>query len=138
MASRRLDDLAPPVRRAALELLEAVRDNGLELLIYCTVRSNEEQAALYAQGRTKPGRRVTNAPPGQSMHNPDKNGHSWAFDAVPLRAGKPLWDDDQALALVGKLGQAAGLEWSGAWSVFPEKVHFQGTKKMIEDAQWAA
>ena len=42
---------------------------------YCQVRftwvlrTNEEQDAFYAQGRTKPGTKVTNAKAGQSYHN---------------------------------------------------------------------
>src|ERR1043165_556102 len=34
-----------------------------------TLRTFEEQNALYAQGRTKPGQIVTNAKGGQSYHN---------------------------------------------------------------------
>ena len=53
MASRSLDDLAAPVKSAALAMLARCRAAGLEVLIYCTLRSNDEQAALWrmlAQG----------------------------------------------------------------------------------------
>lgn len=52
---------------------------GIRLRITQTLRTIEEQDALYAQGRTKPGKKVTNARGGSSYHN-------WgvAFDFVIL------------------------------------------------------
>jgi peptidoglycan L-alanyl-D-glutamate endopeptidase CwlK len=100
--------------------------DGVEVLIYCTLRSVQEQAQLYAIGRTKPGVRVTNAAPGMSGHNPDKNGKAWAFDAVPLLAGRPQWGDQRALKKMGELGEAAGLLWSGRWvGDLKEVFHFE-------------
>lgn len=126
MASRSLDDLAAPVRAAALAMLAKCQTAGIDLLIYCTLRSNSEQAALYAQGRTKPGVVVTNAGQGQSMHNPDKNGKAWAFDAVPLINGKAAWDNAPLIDKVGLIGEACGLEWAGRWrGAMRERVHFQ-------------
>jgi peptidoglycan L-alanyl-D-glutamate endopeptidase CwlK len=130
MASRSLDDLAPPVKAAALRMVELCKGHTsggqpLGVLIYCTMRSNAEQAALYAQGRTTPGPVLTNAGPGQSLHNPDKHGKAWAFDAVPTLGGKPMWSDNAALRLMGLAGKEAGLEWAGDWHGFKERVHFQ-------------
>ena len=53
--SRRLEDLDPAVQWRAHALVKAAKDAGIDLLITSTYRSKEEQAALYAQGRTKPG-----------------------------------------------------------------------------------
>ena len=104
------------------------------LLIYCTLRSDAEQAALYAQGRTAPGVIVTNARAGESLHNPDANGHANAFDAVPMRGGKPLWDDRDALLKIGQLGEAAGLVWAGRWAgKLRERVHFQASPAMLRN-----
>lgn len=126
MASRSLDDLAAPVRAGAVAMLAKCRAEGIDLLIYCTLRSNSEQAALYAQGRTKPGVVVTNARPGQSMHNPDKTGKSRAFDAVPLVNGKAAWDNAALVEKVGLIGEACGLDWAGRWrGPLRERVHFQ-------------
>lgn len=131
MASRSLDVLAQPVRIAALGLLRECELQGVELLIYCTLRSNLEQADLYAIGRTKAGKILTNARPGQSLHNPDESGQAWAFDAVPLLHGKTLFDDDAKLVTVGRLGEICGLEWAGRWSgKLKEKVHFQIRRKV--------
>ena len=126
MASRSLIDLAAPVRHAAMAFQAACHARGLNALIYCTLRSNEEQAALYAQGRTAPGRIVTNAAPGVSLHNPDAAGHAWAFDAVPILHGVALWSDDDALLTMGICGESVGLTWAGRWrGPLKEKVHFQ-------------
>lgn len=55
------------------EKWEIFRENvknsaGCDIFPYCGYRSPEEQERLYAQGRTKPGKIVTNAKPGQSKH----------------------------------------------------------------------
>lgn len=126
MASRSLVDLAGPVRHAAMAFQNECHRRGLVALIYCTLRSMDEQAALYAQGRTRPGAIVTNARPGQSRHNPDADGLAWAFDAVPLRGGIALWDDLDALALMGECGEYVGLTWAGRWrGKLRERVHFE-------------
>lgn len=143
MSSRKLTDLHPLVRPLVERFLRSCVKEGIDLLVTCTYRSDEEQARLYAIGRTKPGRRVTNAKPGQSMHNFTVGGKSasLAVDVVPLRYGKPVWgmtgdgidndpsddmrDDLELWQRVGKLGEAAGLEWAGRWKRFPEFPHFQ-------------
>ncbi len=126
MASRSLDDLAAPVKVRASQFLRDCELVGMEVLIYCTLRSNEEQAELYARGRTRAGVIVTNAQPGQSLHNPDAHGKAWAFDAVPMLAGKPMWKDEKLLLAMGQCGERAGLEWAGRWrGKMRESVHFQ-------------
>lgn len=125
--SRSIDDMIPPAAARARRFLQAANDNGIDLLVTSTLRDHAAQAALYAQGRTKPGRIVTNAKPGQSWHN-------WgcALDVVPLRNGKPVWGttadpDRQLWERVGQLGEQAGLEWAGRWRRFREFAHFQYT-----------
>lgn len=136
--SRRIEDLHPTVAAMAFNLLSKCKQAGIDIIITSTYRDHESQAALYAQGRTAPGRKVTNARPGQSWHN-------WrlAFDVVPLRNGKPVWgtagngidndptdDDRDDLELwqrVGAIGESVGLEWAGRWTSFREFPHFQYT-----------
>lgn len=126
--SRSPDDLHLLVRPLFDRFLELVEREGLDVLVTCTWRSPAEQAALYAQGRTAPGKVVTRARPGQSMHNCTVQGHpaSLAFDVVPLRHGKPVWATKDPLWLeVGQLGEEAGLAWAGRWKTFREYPHFQ-------------
>lgn len=124
LTSRNLADLLPPVEVRARALVARCAVEGIDLLVTCTYRDDAAQAALYAQGRTKPGRKVTNAKPGQSYHQ-----HRVAFDVVPLRDGKPVWDaSDPVWRRVGELGEDLGLEWAGRWTRFREYPHFQYTQ----------
>lgn len=121
--SRKLEDLHPAVRKRVEAFLEAAKGEGITLLVTSTYRDFAAQQALYDQGRTKPGNKVTNAKPGQSFHN-----FRCAVDVVPMRNGKPVWDDkDPVWQEVGRLGEAAGLEWAGRWRKFREYPHFQYT-----------
>jgi len=121
--SRSLDDLLPPVKERVEKFLNAAKDAGIDLLITSTYRDNASQNVLYAQGRTTPGKKVTNAKAGQSWHN-----YRCAVDVVPVVAGKPRWDvKDEVWQQVGALGKAAGLEWAGDWKKFKEYPHFQYT-----------
>jgi len=55
MSSRKLTDLHPQMQPLVTRFLANARAAGIDLLVTCTYRSNEEQTALYAIGRTKPG-----------------------------------------------------------------------------------
>jgi len=120
--SRSLDDLQPEFRALVDPWLAACKAQGIDLLVTCTLRTMAEQEALYEQGRTKPGRVVTNAKPGESAHN-----YGLAVDVVPLVNGKPVWDAmDPLWQTVGDLGMSHRLEWLGApHSPFFECAHFQ-------------
>lgn len=124
--SRKLEDLHPTVRAKVQQFIQKCDEAGIDLLVTSTYRDNESQAELYAQGRTKPGKIVTKAKPGQSWHN-------WrvAVDVVPLRNGKPVWGttgaDGELWQKVGEIGESVGLEWAGRWKTFKEFAHFQYT-----------
>ena len=124
--SRDPAELHPAVLKRAMAFLAECNKQGIEILITSTYRDHESQAALYAQGRTVPGKKVTNAKPGQSWHN-----HRCAFDIVPMRHGKPVWgtagEDGKLWERVGQIGEACGLEWAGRWNKFREYAHFQHT-----------
>jgi len=96
---------------------------NIDILITSTYRDNESQNALYAQGRTQPGKIVTNARAGESWHN-----YRCAVDVVPIINGKPCWDTKNSVwQEVGRIGKEAGLEWAGDWKRFKEFPHFQYT-----------
>ena len=119
--SRKIEDLHPFVQGLAKKFISECKKHGVEILITSTYRDKECQDALYAQGRTKPGKVVTNAKAGQSWHN-------WcvAFDVVPLVNGKPDWDNDVLWHKIGEIGKSIGLEWGGEWK-FKDLPHFQYT-----------
>ena len=121
--SRSLDDLLPQVHVRAEKLIMLCKDAGIDLLVTSTYRDKEAQDALYAQGRTKPGKIVTKAKGGESFHN-----YRCAFDVVPLINGKPVWDDTNPIwAEVSRFAKIVGLDWAGDWKTFREAPHFQYT-----------
>lgn len=120
--SRSLSDLHPRVRALCEAFIAKCDEAGIDVLITSTYRDLESQAALYAQGRTAPGNRVTNAKPGQSFHN-----YRVAFDFVPLVNGKAQWSDVALFQKCGALAESVGLEWAGRWKAFNELAHCQFT-----------
>ena len=120
--SRSLDDLRPVMRPMVDPWLADCRAQGIDILVTCTLRTMDEQAKLYAQGRTSPGPIVTNAKAGQSAHN-----YGLAMDVVPIVNGKPDWTGVGPIWVeLSNLGQARGLQWLGAPdSPFKEQAHFQ-------------
>ena len=121
--SRNINDLLPNVKVRVEKFIELCDEEGIDLLITSTYRDNESQEALYEQGRTRPGKIVTNAKSGESWHN-----YRCAIDIVPLVNGKPNWDgSDPIWEKIGELGEQAGLEWAGRWHSFKELAHFQYT-----------
>jgi peptidoglycan L-alanyl-D-glutamate endopeptidase CwlK len=121
--SRNLNELIPIVQAMAHKFLSACTDAGIDVLITSTYRDNESQNALYAQGRTTPGKFITNAKGGESMHN-----YRCAFDFVPMIYGKAVWDDIDLFRKCGEIAEKVGLDWSGKWSGrFRELAHCQYT-----------
>jgi peptidoglycan L-alanyl-D-glutamate endopeptidase CwlK len=121
--SRKINDLEPLVAMLCQQFVEECEKQGISVIITSTYRGLEEQAALYAIGRTKPGNRVTNAKPGQSMH-----GYRIAFDFVPIIHGKAVWNNSELFTKCGEIGEKVGLEWSGRWKIMRESCHFQVTQ----------
>lgn len=127
MASKDIKDCDEELQKLIALFLEKCKAINFDILIYCTYRSDKEQEELFSIGRTLPGKRITNARAGQSKHNATKNGKpaSKAFDAVPIKKGKALWNDNNAIELMGSIGESVGLVWAGRWKSFKERVHFE-------------
>lgn len=120
--SRKIEDLHPHVATLARKMIAAAKKEGIDVLVTSTYRDAESQNYLYAQGRTRPGKIVTNARAGQSWHN-----HRLAFDVVPIVGGKAQWNDLRTFKRLGEIGKSVGLEWAGDWKTFKEMPHFQWT-----------
>lgn len=129
ITSRSLDDLNKRVAQLAQQFVSACAHENIDIIITSTYRDKEAQDALFAKGRTKPGKIITNARGGESFHN-----HHVAFDFVPVRAGKACWDDVALFKHCGELAESVGLEWSGRWSgKFKELAHCQFTNGLTID-----
>lgn len=132
--SREITDLLPLVAEKALLFLRKCREEHIHVHITSTYRSFDEQDALYAQGRTKPGGKVTNAKGGQSYHN-----YRLAFDVVPIVNNVAVWDNEKLWVALGEIGISIGLEWGGSWKSFKDKPHFQYTQGLtLADLQSGA
>lgn len=121
MSSRSLTDLRPVFGAKATAWLDECIHAGLSPLVTCTFRSMVEQADLYAQGRDKPGKIVTNARPGQSAHN-----FGLALDFVPIISGKPEWSGrDPSWRAIIAIAQKHGMESLADNPKFRELAHLQ-------------
>jgi peptidoglycan L-alanyl-D-glutamate endopeptidase CwlK len=95
-----------------------------------TLRTFKEQDDLFAQGRTKPGKKVTKAKGGQSFHN-----YGFALDIVLIIDGKKAsWDtikdfDGDATAdwmEIVAIFKKYNWVWGGVWN-FKDDPHFEKT-----------
>ena len=124
-----IDTLAPAFQKRVRGWCTEMVNSKIPPLIYCGRRTMEEQAALYAIGRSAPGKVVTKARAGESFHN-----YGLAFDWVPLKPAPkdPTmlvvdWEDDTAF----RIGEHIGLSFELAAISF-ETGHLQAA----EYASW--
>lgn len=83
----------------------------LTVILTQALRTHKEQDALYAQGRTRPGKIVTNARGGQSLHN-----YGLAFDvAFRAKDGTIDWNDLAPFREFAVIAKSNGLAWGGDW-----------------------
>ena len=115
--------LLPKAQEAARQfmatVLPAMEKKGATVKIISGTRTYEEQDALYAKGRTKPGPRVTNARAGYSWHN---FGIAWD---IGIFRGREYLEESPLYRECGEIGRSLGLEWGGDWKSFPDELHFQ-------------
>src|SRR6266849_4742595 len=118
--SRAIEDLEPDTRAKCVALLQACSNAGFPLLVVATYRSFEEQEALYAKGRSRPGPMVTHARAGDSWHN-----YRRAFDVCFLLSdGKISWTGPWSD--VAEIGRSIGLTWGGDWQAGKQdRPHFE-------------
>lgn len=118
--NRRIEDLHPSIRDRARAFINTVQDKlGIKLRLTDGLRTFEEQASLYAKGRSKGGSIVTYARAGESYHN-----YGLAFDVVPIEDGQPQYNTDQWKAIADIAKSEYGFKWGGDFQNLDDKPHF--------------
>jgi len=128
-------DAQSKAREWLLKCLEA----GINVKIITGTRTYKEQDALYAQSRTTPGPKVTDAPAGYSWHN---FGVGWDF-VVFDADGQPQWESP-LMEKCGRIAESLGLEWGGQWTGFQDTPHIQiktgctlaEARQRVKDGKW--
>jgi len=133
----RIKLLHPKLREEATEIYEEICE-ALKGKAMCrfshTLRTFAEQDALFAQGRTKPGKIVTKAKGGQSYHNyglaidivllVDKDGNgtfeSAVWDTKTDFDGDKVSDWMEVVTIFKRYGWTAGIDWK-----FIDPPHFE-------------
>ena len=127
---RDVKQLHPDLQKKITQLQDLCKKNGITIGISECLRTVAEQDAFYAQGRTKPGIKVTNCK-GSTYSSMHQWGVAFDFYLIMDVDGDGKTNDDSfnnASGLfdkVGKLGQSIGLEWGGSWKSPVDKPHFQ-------------
>jgi len=129
--------LHPKIRQSVKNLIEAAEAKlpNTAIRIVQGIRTFPEQQALYDQGRSKPGKIVTNAKPGQSFHNfglaidfailydKDKNG---IYETLSWDTLKDMDKDGEADWMeVVDIFEDAGYTWGGRWSSIKDNPHLE-------------
>ena len=109
-----LNSLHPELRGKAKRFLNYLRRAGIGYNLISGFRTFQEQADLYEQGRSEPGKIITRAKPGQSYHN-----YGLAIDVTP--------EDPKDLNVLVNVAKSFGFEWGGEWENFEDTPHFQYT-----------
>ena len=117
-ACRDLNKLSPKGKQACELFLAECKKQGLNVLVTETYRSQARQSYLYEQGRTRPGRIVTNVEK-VGYHN---SGNAW--DICKNVKGQE-YSDNAFFSKCGAIAKTLGIEWGGYWSGFVDKPHFQ-------------
>jgi peptidoglycan LD-endopeptidase CwlK len=136
----RAANLHPKVRQDVIDtidLVEAQFPKTVAIRIVQGLRTIDEQNALYAQGRTKPGPVVTKAVGGKSYHNyglaidfailydVDGNGTfetlSWDLLKDFDKDGQKDWQE------VVKIFKSRGWAWGGDFKSITDNPHFEKT-----------
>lgn len=132
ITQQRIEKLHPIVRKETKNIIEKC-DNALtgraKVRITQGLRTFKEQDDLYAIGRTQPGKKVTNAKGGQSIHN-----YGLAVDICLIIDGKIAswdtvkdWDNDKVTDWYEcvKIFAKHGWDWGGNWKTFKDLPHFE-------------
>lgn len=109
-------DVTVRIKRLYCDIQEKMK---LSPRVAQALRTFDQQAALYAQGRTAPGKIVTNSKPGSSFHN-----FGCAVDTCFI-GPDPFPSDDKIWQRYGDLAKAHGFVWGGDFHSILDRPHVE-------------
>ena len=115
-------------------MTESIKTSPVDFTITDGLRTTAQQQALYARGRTAPGKIVTytDGVKNKSNHQAKSDGYGYAVDLYAYYNGSVQVDDDKTIinkiaphikATAKKLG--INVEWGGDWESFKDYPHFE-------------
>lgn len=115
-----LDLVWPPFAELVSELIDEMHHENYKVIILESYRSPVRQNQLFAKGRVRPGKIITNARGWQSWHQYGL-AVDLIFDSNPCKKGiqGPYSGDFE---LLGRIAQDLRMEWGGRWG---DKGHVQ-------------
>ena len=128
---QRIAQLHPNIRQEVTNIINECNRSltgRAQVRISQGLRTFKEQDDLYAIGRSKPGKIVTNAKGGQSIHN-----YGFAVDIVLIIDGITAswdtakdWDGDRISDWTEcvNIFKKYGWTWGGDWKTFKDLPHF--------------
>jgi peptidoglycan L-alanyl-D-glutamate endopeptidase CwlK len=108
--------LTPECEHKAFQFLTIAKADGYNLKITQGRRTLKQQQDLYAIGRTKPGKIVTNTMKSKHL---DGIAFDYAF------SGKNPYPDNFDWSVLGRIGKQLGLKWGGDFRNFKDNLHFE-------------
>jgi len=110
-----ISTLRPDLQGLARQHIFTLKQTGTDARIVQGGRSYKTQARIYAQGRTTPGRIVTNAQPGTSAHN-----FGAAYDIGIFGPNGNLLGGGDAYTVLGPEAAPPGVDWGNNIPGFPK------------------
>ena len=136
--------LKPHVQQGLADALMEMKIKKIDFCITSGFRTEQEQYALYCQGResldiVNEARKLAGMSPlpasentytvtkcdGKTTKSPHQSG--LAVDIVPAHGGVPYWpaENDIAWAPIAQAMKAHGFKWGGEWESFRDCPHYQ-------------
>lgn len=115
---QRLSQLDPAFGARMRTLLRMMAVAGHRMFVTSTLRTDAEQAALYAKGRTAPGPIVTAC---DGIRRRSKHQDGLACDCAWV--GDDIWDGPWEL--YASVAEGLGLMAGAHWRSFPDKPHVE-------------
>lgn len=132
---KRIGNVHSHVKACAKEIIKRAYNKGIYVVFAQGLRTMEDQAKLYGQGRSSywyKGKNygnpklpiVTQAPPGTSIHN---YGLALDFYLTNSQGTTASWNVNSDWKEVVKIAKSLGADWGGDWNSFKDYPHFEWT-----------